>query len=171
MLRGIKKEGRFFLPSRILLFTEGLFFFESHDITCLADSNTPTMPTIETNHHIAAELFTQCFDGFYTGKKFYILFHVITFFLKREGGFFLPSLPCYSLRNGLQTIYPSRYFAFLNVTLLDVLPGSPSRYVITKRIQFFSYAPHDGWFFFMLSSLPSLPCSSIFKIFLKYITI
>lgn len=92
-----KKRGRKFSSSlKILFFTEGHFFFESHDITCLANSNAPTIATIETNYHIGACLVPQRLDGFYTRKKFYILFHIITFFLKKGGILFLPPPAGYS---------------------------------------------------------------------------
>ena len=87
-------------------------------------------------------------------------------FLKREGSFLSPSLHCYSLRNGLATMRPIVQKAFLNITFRDALPGSPSRYVRMNLAHSLSHASPADLCAFMLSSLPSLLCSSCLRLYL-----
>ena len=50
--------GSFLSSSLLILFlAAGYFLFKPHDTPCLTNCNTPTMPTIEPNHHVAAALY------------------------------------------------------------------------------------------------------------------
>ena len=94
------KRGKNFLPSYDMLFLAAWnFFFESHDVSCFADSNAPTVPTIEANHHIAAGLFPQHLDCFNARKKALHSFSCYNLlskkgegFSKKGGIFFFPPL-------------------------------------------------------------------------------
>lgn len=92
VIKGMKKRGRKFSSSlNILFFTERIIYCVPHNIQGFSDLYVPT--TI-TEQPIPSVIFPfPC--GFLPHLPFSFQCHFKLSFLKREGGFFLPSLLCY----------------------------------------------------------------------------